>query len=72
MEKELADGFLEFYKKMLKPEFDAIRTKQAEHDERFLEVLGHLESMYDRVGKLEAERENLQARLDSAERKLSQ
>jgi chromosome segregation ATPase len=53
MEKVLADAFLDFYQKMLKPEFEALKGKQAEHDERFSEVLGHLDSMYQRLGILE-------------------
>jgi hypothetical protein len=53
MEKVLADAFLDFYQKILKPEFDALKSKQAEHDQRFSEVLGHLDSMYNRLGLLE-------------------
>ena len=55
MEKGLADALLEFYQKMLKPEFDAIKGKQAEHDERFSEMLGHFDSIYHRLGRLEDE-----------------
>lgn len=43
MEKALADAFLDFYHNMLKPEFDAIKGKQAEHDQRFDEILSRLE-----------------------------
>ena len=50
MEKVLADAFLDFYQKMLKPEFDALKGKQGEHDGRFSEVLGHLDSIYHRLG----------------------
>jgi len=55
MEKVLADALLDFYQKMLKPEFDALKEKNAEHDERFSEVLGHLDSIYGRLGRLEDE-----------------
>jgi len=55
VENGLADAFLNFYQKMLKPEFDAIKAKQVEHDERFSDVLGHLDTLYNRLGKLEDE-----------------
>ena len=55
MEKVLADALLDFYQKMLKPDLDAIKEKQSEHDERFSEVLGHLDSIYGRLGRLEDE-----------------
>jgi len=53
MEKVLADAFLDFYQKMLKPEFDALKGNQAGHDERLSEVLGHLDSIYNRLGIVE-------------------
>jgi len=53
MEKVLADAFLNFYQKMLKPEFDVLKGKQSDHDDRFSEVLGHLDSIYNRLGILE-------------------
>jgi chromosome segregation ATPase len=55
MEKVLADALLNFYQKMLKPEFDSIKGKLAEQDERFSVVLGHLDSLYNRLGRLEDE-----------------
>lgn len=41
MEKPTAELLIDFYKNYLQPEFAAIREKQAEHDEKFLEVLDH-------------------------------
>ena len=55
MENGLADALLDFYQKMLKPEFEAIKSKLAEHDDRFSGVLGHLDSIYHRLGSLEDE-----------------
>jgi hypothetical protein len=40
VEKDLANALMDFYQKMLKPEFDAIKEKLTEHDQRFLEMLG--------------------------------
>jgi chromosome segregation ATPase len=67
VEKVLADAFLDFYQKMLKPEFDTIHQKLAEHDERFSEVLGHLDSIYQRLGKLEEESKELEHRVEAVE-----
>jgi predicted nuclease with TOPRIM domain len=55
VEKDLADALLDFYQKILKPEFDVIKEKLSEHGERFSEVMGHLESIYNRLGSLEDE-----------------
>jgi len=55
MEQKLADALLDFYQKILKPEFNAIHQKLAEHDERFSEISGHLDSIYHRLGKIEDE-----------------
>jgi predicted nuclease with TOPRIM domain len=71
VEKVLADAFLDFYQKMLKPEFDALKEKHAEHDERFSEVLGHLDSIYNRLGRLEDAHKEIEGRLESVERQLS-
>ena len=38
MDKALADALLDFYQKILKPEFDFIKEKLVEHDQRFTEM----------------------------------
>jgi len=53
MEQVLADAFLNFYQKMLKPEFEALKGNQAAHDERLSEAVGHLDCIYNRLGMLE-------------------
>jgi predicted nuclease with TOPRIM domain len=63
MEKVLADAFLNFYQKMLKPEFDDLKEKQTGHDERLSEVLGHLDSIYVRLGILEEGYSEMNGRL---------
>jgi len=67
MEKVLADALLNFYQKMLKPEFDSIKGKLAEQDERFSVVLGHLDSIYNRIGRLEDESLTMNNRLKRIE-----
>lgn len=53
MDNDIADALIQFYQQILKPEFDAIKAKQAEHDERFDVVTGHLDAIYHRLGTLE-------------------
>jgi chromosome segregation ATPase len=55
MEKSTAELLIDFYRDYLQPEFVAIREKQTEHDEKFLEVLDHFDSLYKQVGRLEDE-----------------
>ena len=67
MEKVLADAFLNFYQTMLKPEFDALKEKNAEHDLRFSEMIGHFDSIYNRLGRLEDELLMVNSRLSRIE-----
>ncbi len=55
MDKTISDALLEFYRKVLKPEFDAIREKQTELDERFSETFDHFDALYKRLDRLEDE-----------------
>ena len=63
----MADALMEFYQKILKPEFDAIKGKLAEHDEKFSEMLGHMDSIYHRLGRLEDESLMMNNRLNRIE-----
>lgn len=65
MENDLAAALMDFYQKILKPEFDSIKGKQAEHDEQFSEILGHLDSIYHRLGRLEDGFLSMNNRLES-------
>lgn len=55
MQKELADALLNFYQTILKPEFDALKAKNEEHDQRFSEMLGHFDAIYRRLERVEDE-----------------
>ncbi|GFO53209.1 hypothetical protein GMSM_02160 [Geomonas sp. Red276] len=70
MDKPIADALLDFYQKILKPEFDSLRQKQVEHDQRFTEMNGHLDGIYHRLGRLEDEKVAMNARLDRIENRL--
>lgn len=67
MEKQLADALLNFYQQILKPEFDALKEKNLEHDRMFSEILGHLDALYHRVGRLEDEVLAINSRLKRIE-----
>ncbi len=55
MNKELSEALLDFYQKMLAPEFHSIQKKQAAHDEKFIDILGHFDDLYKHLEKLEEE-----------------
>ena len=55
MKKEISVAFMDFYKQVLAPEFVNIKKVQSEHGERFIDVLGHFDSVYKRFDRLEDE-----------------
>ena len=70
--KHLAEALLDFYKKILKPDFDAIKGKLTEHDERFSEVFGHFDATYHRLGRIEDEQLMMNNRLDRIDEAIKQ
>ena len=55
MNKELSEALLDFHKTILAPEFASIQKKQADHDEKFIDILGHFDDLYKHMEKLEEE-----------------
>ena len=55
MKKEISEALVEFYHQLLQPEFAAIHSKLAEHDERFREIDGHFNCVYHRLDRLDQE-----------------
>jgi chromosome segregation ATPase len=55
MKRELAEALQDFYQRLLHPEFAALKDKQLEHDNKFLDILGHFDSLYKRLDRLEDE-----------------
>jgi len=55
MKKEMSEALMEFYQKILAPEFSTIRDKQAAHDDKFIDIIGHFDDLYKHLGKLEEE-----------------
>ena len=52
MNKELSEVLLDFYQKILAPEFASIQKKQAAHDEKFIDIIGHFDDLYKHLEKL--------------------
>lgn len=55
MKRELAEALQDFYQKVLQSEFAALRDKHLEHDNKLLDILGHFDSLYKRLDRLEDE-----------------
>ena len=55
MEKEISKALLDFYHKLLQPELAGIKEKLQEHDEKFVEMLGHFDGVHKRLDNLEME-----------------
>lgn len=51
--KAVADALGIFYRNHLEPRFDRIDKKLTEHDEKFGDILGHFDHLYQRVPRLE-------------------
>lgn len=45
----------EFYGKTLEPRFDKIEKRLDEHDQKFSDILNHLDKIYVRIERLERE-----------------
>ncbi|MCX5814631.1 MAG: hypothetical protein NTX75_00095 [Proteobacteria bacterium] len=55
MNKELSEALLDFHQKILAPEFATIQKKQAAHDDKFIDIIGHFDDLYKHLEKLEEE-----------------
>jgi predicted nuclease with TOPRIM domain len=55
MKKEISEALVDFYKQVLAPEFGDIKKVQSEPSEKFIDVLGHFDSVYKRFDRLEDE-----------------
>src|SRR3989304_5904551 len=55
VKKAVAEALGQFYRDRLDPRFDRLERKQAEHDERFRDILGHFDQLYQRLTRLEEE-----------------
>jgi predicted nuclease with TOPRIM domain len=55
MKNEISEALMDFHKQVLAQEFMDIKKVQSEHGERFIDMLGHFDSIYKRFDRLEDE-----------------
>ena len=52
LKKAVTEALGVFYREQLEPRLDRIERKQAEHDERFRDILGHFDQRLTRLEEL--------------------
>ena len=72
MKKEISEALMDFYEKILAPEFVEIKKAQSDYSERFIDVLGHFDSVYKRFDRLEDEYQTITYGLKRIEDQLDQ
>ena len=72
MKKEISEALMDFYEKILAPEFVEIKKAQSDYSERFIDVLGHFDSVYKRFDRLEDEYQTITYGLKRIEEQLDQ
>ncbi len=75
--KDLADTLIEFYGKVIEPQFNKINEKLEEHDRKFADLLNHFDQIYHRLDRLETEYhtitfsiQRIEEHLDGVEKRL--
>jgi len=53
--KDMFDTLVEFYGKVIEPEFKAIHNKLDDHDRKFKDLLEHFDRIYTKLDRLETE-----------------
>ena len=66
MNNELPEALLDFYQKILAPEFESIQKKQAAHDGKFIDILGHFDDLYKHMQFIQ-----MQSRLEAIDREVT-
>jgi len=69
MEQEMSKVLLDFYHKFLQPELTDIKEKQAEHDGKFIDMLGHFDGVHNRLDSLEMEYHSLVGGMNRVEQR---
>ncbi len=72
MEKDISKALVDFYHKLLQPEFTGIKEKLKENDEKFIEMLGHLDGVHKRLDNLEDEYHLINVGLGRVEKRQDQ
>jgi predicted nuclease with TOPRIM domain len=69
MEKEISKALIDFYHKILQPELAGIKDTLQEHEEKFIELLGHFDGVHKRLDNLEAEYHSINGGLGRLEKR---
>jgi predicted nuclease with TOPRIM domain len=69
MEKDLSKMLIDFYHKLLQPEFAAVKEQLKQNDGKFMEMLGHLDGVHKRLDNLEAEYHSINGGLGRIEKR---
>ena len=48
--KDVSDALADFYGKVIEPQFDRLNKRLDEHDNKFADLLAHLDQMYSKPG----------------------
>lgn len=68
IKKDISDALVDFYGKLIEPEFKAIRSKLDEHDQKFKDLIDHFDRIYTRLDRLNTEYYSITAAIDRIER----
>lgn len=69
--KDLADTLIEFYGKVIEPQFIKIGQKLEEHDRKFADLLNHFDQLYRRLDRLETEYQTITFSIQRIEERLN-
>ena len=70
MKKEMSEALMDFYDKILAPEFAELKKEQTENSGKIVEMLGHFDSVYKKFDRLEDEYHTITYGLKRIEDKL--
>lgn len=68
--KDLTDALIEFYGKVIEPQFNKIGQKLEEHDKRFADLSDHSDRIYFKLDRLETEYYTITISLQRIEERL--
>jgi chromosome segregation ATPase len=67
IKKDISEALVDFYEKLVEPEFRTIRSKLDVHDQKLKDLLDHFDRIYARLDRLETEYFSINAAIDRLE-----
>lgn len=65
--KDVSDALVDFYGKVIEPQFDRLNKRLDQHDKKFDDLLAHSDQIYSRLDRLETEYYTITAGLQRLE-----